>query len=542
MTLQQTQSDFLNNEQAQSLAKQAESHSWRALNIFTFYRVSVIAFLLLLVSADREHHFIVGGLVEIFFITLSSYLAFAFLCMILNFKHWLAFRPFVYIQFLFDILFTVILLHVSGGLNSGMSMLLIVTTVSASLLLSELKALLFPALATLLLLTQQTLIVLYRLEIPSQFPQAGLIGAACFAGSYIAVLYSQRLKETEQKSAISDINLQRMERLNEQIIRYMRTGVLVVDNQEKVQIINQAAWKALATPDLSGKRRLEQINPVLAEEYRQWRQNNHHKTKQFRARKNSPIIKPQFTGLDQDQGSTLILIEDRSLVAQQAQSMKLTSLGRLTASIAHEIRNPLSSINHAAELLIESSELCEADKRLSEIIHKNAVRMNSTIESIMQISQKKTPKPVKLALKPFIENFKNEFIQFNNASVTIELELAPDLPEIFFDPNQLEQVLTNLVANGSRYSKQTIGEEKVVIRVSKTNADTLTIDVIDFGPGVALESREKLFEPFYTTETTGTGLGLYLSQELCEGNQAQLHYKENSPQGACFRITVNYDS
>jgi len=538
MTLQKAQSNNLSSEQSQSVRRKTESYSWRALNIFTFYRVSVIAFLLLVMKTDKNGNIIATNYDDLFYLTLTSYLIFAFICMVLNYKQVLAFRPFVYIQFLFDIFFTVMLLHTAEDLSSGMSMLLIVTTVSASLLLGELKALLFAALATLLLLGQQVLILLMRLDMPSQFPQAGLIGAACFAGSYIAVLFSRRLQETEKASALSNINLQRMEKLNEQIIRYMRTGVVVVNKEDEVQIVNQAAWKALATPDLSGNRPLSKICPLLAEELAQWKNTPLYKTKEFRSARNAPLIKPHFTSIDQTQQSTLILIEDRSLVAQQAQSLKLTSLGRLTASIAHEIRNPLSSINHAAELLQESDALNDADMRLTEIIHKNASRMNSTIESIMQISQKKTPKPSPISLKEFLSNFKAEFVQFTNPKSEITLDVESDLPDIFFDPMQLEQVLTNLLNNGLRYSLEKTNQEKVLIKVRLQGDGIISIDVIDYGPGVPESAREKLFEPFYTTATTGTGLGLYLSQELCEGNQAQLHYKDTDEQGACFRITV----
>jgi two-component system, NtrC family, sensor histidine kinase PilS len=541
MSLQDAQLQELSASERAQLKQKALGYSWRALNVYTFYRISIVLFLLLLSTSNKAPGLLKLHDPKLFFLFLTSYLSFAFLAMIFNFKRIIPFRQFVYIQVFFDISFTIALVDTSSGVPGGLGILLIVSCVAACLLLSELKALLFPALSSIALLTQQITLSLSESVVSQHFPQTGLLGAACFATSYIAILYSQKLKEAELQSALDTANLERMEKLNEQIIRYMRTGVIVTNKQAEVKVINKAAWKALGTPEISENSHLRYVSQTLFKQFEEWQAAPGFKTLEFKAKKTAPLVKVTFTSLDNQHRFTLILVEDRSFVAQQAQSLKLTSLGRLTASIAHEIRNPLSSINHAAELLQESESLSESDNRLTTIIHKNAMRMNATVENILQLTQKKTPKPIHIELVNFVKNFIQEHNQFVNKELHFVVEISGEELVVFFDPMQLEQIITNLVVNGARYSKQVLGEERVLIKLYTDSLNNICIDVIDYGPGIDKEQQDKLFEPFYTTSSSGTGLGLYLSRELCEGNNARLESIQQENVGACFRLTMPAD-
>ena len=237
----------------------------------------------------------------------------------------------------------------------------------------------------------------------------------------------------------------------------------------------------------------------------------------------------------------LIFIEDIAELRQRAQQLKLASLGRLTASIAHEVRNPLGAINHAGQLLNESDSISQEDKRLTQIINDHSVRVNTIIENVLSISRREQSIPEKIDISTWLKMFKNELVsRYDLGKGSIKLETSEDKISIRMDPSQLQQVLWNLSENALRYSK-----EKPVL-IFSTGIDSETerpyIDIIDHGPGISDEIRESLFEPFFTTETKGSGLGLYLARELCEANQATLVLQSSSNKGTVFRIMFMYIS
>jgi len=236
----------------------------------------------------------------------------------------------------------------------------------------------------------------------------------------------------------------------------------------------------------------------------------------------------------------LILVEDYTPVTQYAQSLKLNSLGRLTASIAHEIRNPLGAISHAAQLLRESTDLAPSDIRMAEIIQHHCERVNQTVESVMQISRREPPKPQYLMLSSWLTEFVREYLHALNrpAEVTINCDYKELLVE--FDPENLQRVLGNLLDNALRHGKLATGLETARIEVDLDSTLQLCqIDVIDNGEGVPSPDQAKLFEPFYTTMSEGSGMGLYLCKELCEINNADLDYRLTRKGESCFRISMN---
>jgi two-component system sensor histidine kinase PilS (NtrC family) len=231
-----------------------------------------------------------------------------------------------------------------------------------------------------------------------------------------------------------------------------------------------------------------------------------------------------------------IYLEDISQIAYRAQQLKLASLGRLSAGVAHEIRNPLTAISHAAELLQESSTLSHEDARLIEIIHQQTERMNIVIKNVLQLSQKNNVRSEKIDLKIWLPQFIQEFDFDAARNITFSICNNPSLI-IEFDVTHLQQILTNLCENGLRASREASGTESVKIIVDiDPFLSYVLIDIIDVGPGVPEDKIPELFEPFFTTKVTGTGLGLYLAKALCECNNAQLSYFYKQGQGACFRV------
>jgi two-component system sensor histidine kinase PilS (NtrC family) len=239
-----------------------------------------------------------------------------------------------------------------------------------------------------------------------------------------------------------------------------------------------------------------------------------------------------------DNPDTLIFVEDTRQITQQAQQLKLASLGRLTASIAHEIRNPLSAISHAAQLMQESTELKSDDKRLANIVENHSQRVNTIIENVISLSRRSQATPHKFELQTWLEEFVKEFCQAHQYDADLILvRVDPVDLQVSADSEQLKQVLFNLCQNGMRYSEKHTGKANLALHAyqSATN-DLPALDIIDEGPGIPEDDRSRIFEPFFTTENSGTGLGLYLAKELCEANQVNLDYLVTDQGKSCFRL------
>ena len=248
---------------------------------------------------------------------------------------------------------------------------------------------------------------------------------------------------------------------------------------------------------------------------------------------------PRFAHLGKDNDSgTLIFLEDMAAVAQQAQQLKLASLGRLTASIAHEIRNPLGAISHAGQLLAESSHLDKSEARLTEIIQDHSQRVNTIIENVMQLNRRDRSNPEEIELNQWLASFVDDFC-LNEAILHSQIHHTPidDINIIRFDDSQLQQILINLCQNGLRHGDQDSRPQLWLQCGIIKESNTPYLEVIDNGKGIDATLAEHIFEPFFTTAANGSGLGLYISRELCESNQAHLNYISSPDSGSCFRIT-----
>jgi two-component system sensor histidine kinase PilS (NtrC family) len=299
---------------------------------------------------------------------------------------------------------------------------------------------------------------------------------------------------------------------------------------------NQSALALMGQMQEEGTTRLPD---ALLHHLVDWREDTQLRISPFHISQETPEVRVAFSAVrsDDPKGDVTIFLEDTGEIQQQAQQLKLAALGRLSASIAHEIRNPLGAISHAAQLLNESQNLDQADGRLTDIIHNHCQRMNSVIENVLELSRRKPPIPVRLNLSNFLDEFRTGFIESVDEAV-IEIDVKPRDTEVRVDKSQLGQALTNLVENGVRYSRES-GREPYVRLEGGVDPRTERpfLNVIDRGPGVPEDKLARLFEPFFTTEASGTGLGLYISRELCEANQARLNYQPQPEGGSCFRIS-----
>jgi two-component system, NtrC family, sensor histidine kinase PilS len=373
---------------------------------------------------------------------------------------------------------------------------------------------------------------------------AGTLGTLFFATALGFQMLSQRLRSSQQLAQERTADVSKLQNLNQLIVQRMRTGILVVDIDGHVKMMNQAAAEFLqaAKPRQQGDGAL---SDAVKAQLENWKRNPDVGSKPFRNADTGPEIIARFTALDHDAsnqdhtGDTLIFLEDSGQLAQRAQQLKLAALGRLTASIAHEIRNPLGAISHAGQLLRESPQLEGGDQRLADIVVNHAHRINNIIENVLQLSRRSPPNPRRIDLGGWLHGYIGEYQEGLSARAEISVQERSPV-QVNVDPEQLAQVLTNLIDNALRYSEKATGKRSATLVVSKCGKQLPQLDVIDQGAGIAERDQEKVFEPFFTTESGGNGLGLYMARELCEINQARLHYLRNDAGKSCFRISFSH--
>lgn len=442
---------------------------------------------------------------------------------------------------LLDVSLLSALFYFAGGTPSGIGNLLIVAVAIANILLRGRSGFFIAAVAAIGLIYLTFYLSLSDPAASGQYIQAAALGTLCFASALLVQGLTRRLMVSETLARQRAEEVANLEALNAQILQRMRTGILVLDPQQRVVLANQGALELLGQTSLAGER-LAPRCPELIKGLQQWKDNPTLRARNFKATPDGATLQPSFATLQHGTAQdTLVFLEDISQIAQKAQQLKLASLGRLTASIAHEIRNPLGAISHAAQLLQESEELDSADRRLAQIIQDHSRRMNLIIENVLQVSRRRQAEPQLLDLKYWAHRFASEFRTALPANQTVHVETRGSSLQTRMDPNQLIQVLTNLVQNGLRHSGQAHSQAQVWLRLFRDEASDLPIlEVLDDGAGVPADQAQDIFEPFFTTESKGTGLGLYISRELCESNQARLDYRTRDEGGSCFRIVFSH--
>src|SRR3569623_1758332 len=520
--------------------RRSRRQTWKPLALLNVYRL-VLSGLLAFIALTHIELTPLGEYHPLLFVAISvAYFLMALLFTVTLRARAPNFTLQLHAQLLTDIACIVLLTYASGGIRSGLGTLLVVSLAGGGMLLGGRMAVLYAAISTLALLGEESYIWVRSVLREPNFTHAGVLGGTFFLTVLVAHALARRARESEALAAQRGVDLANMQQLTEYVIQRMQTGVIVIDQNQRIRLINESAWHLLGFPVNPTRETLHTLSPELAHHLDEWQQQPDGEPQLVRPTAGGPELLPRFAKLGQGARSgTLIFLENTAALAQQAQQMKLASLGRLTASIAHEIRNPLGAISHAGQLLAESPQLDEGDVRLTEILRAHSRRMNAIVENVLQLSRRQRARPQELALKPWLQQFISDFCLTQNIGAEhITLDVNPPDTMVRMDPQQLHQILWNLCHNGVRYSMALDGAPRLRLRAGVTaDAHTPFLDVIDFGNGVAPDAVDHLFEPFFTTETTGTGLGLYISRELCESNQARLHYMAMPGGGSCFRIT-----
>jgi len=514
----------------------------RILSLVAAFRLLAGAALVLVATLQSDPLLLGGRYPTLFLGAASVYLVAAVaIALVLRGDRWNT-QTVAWFQLLLDIGCITLLVHASGGIGSGLEALLIVFVVASGMTLPSQWSYFVAALASLTVLAEQGVSYYQGASNATDFIPAGLIGAIMLVTALAVQPLVRRVSETEALARQRGIDLRNLAELNDYIIQNLREPILVVDERQNIRLVNQAAIDQLGLERIKPGEHLSNASANISDLLTDWRLNRLDtggETPSFLAADHTTLVNAHFAPLGNHDGDgpVLIFLEDASLLAEKVQQSKLAALGRLSASIAHEIRNPIGALSHAAQLLRESPELDPEDKRFTDIILTNSKRVSDIVDNILQLSRKEAAKPRTMHLKPWTEDFVREFVSTlelfeGQLSVTTDEEV-----DIRMDPGHLHQVIWNLCENAVKYASETAGGIAVEINYGRLpNNGRPFLEIQDHGPGIPANLEESIFEPFATGRVGGTGLGLYICRELCERNGGTLRYLSRAGGGSVFQI------
>ena len=504
---------------------------WKTLRYFGTYRLCVAALLVIssfyqipLIGQDRIPH--QSAIVGFYF--LANVALLAALCVYQR-----RFNRQLGIQVLLDVFVLTWLAHEGSGFRDSLCIMLLVTLAGAGLVSQGRLALFYAAVATVAVLGEESLRVLRHAADVADFFQMGLFCAGSFTVAICARVLASRVIANEELARKRGEALKNQIIISQRVIEEMQDGVLVLDREGRIRQHNPRIGQLLGMGNPAG-RQLSAYSTELALGFRNWRARGGSEPVLVRAPASGIHLCARFITTESSEGDVLILLEDLGRLREQARQLKLAALGRLTASIAHEIRNPLSAIKHASELLREESTRPD-DDRLLRIVLDNAQRVEHIVNDVLELGRRDRIYREIIDLGKLLPLFVEEFVVKEGVPASVVRIEISGPAVIVFDRSHLHQVLWNLVGNAWRYSKQGTGSVRLCVQ-DGDGGHHVDLHVIDDGDGVDEAHREQIFEPFFTTHARGTGLGLYIARELCEANGAQLELL-NSRAGADFCIS-----
>lgn len=530
-----------------SLSQHPLQDNYRLLRVYAWYRVALAGLLLGMYVSGVISNMLGAIYPGLYFYTVTAYgvIGLLTLARLMLLHHTPPSTGLIFAICLMDIGALTVIMHSSGGITTGLGSLIFITVAASSIFLQGQVATLLAALASIAIFAE-SVVNNYVREITVNPLAVALLGLLLFVTSLLFQYLTRRIRSSQQSAAEQAAQAATLQKLNEMIVQRMHTGIAVLDNVGRILLYNEAAARLLYLPIQADTR--DQLyfvrNPVLENVLHQWLENPLQRPSPLQLEDGSPEIQVNFARME-NSGNDLVLVfvEDMRQISQRAQQLKLASLGHLTANIAHEVRNPLGAISHAAQLLGESADLPEADRRLVSIIQSHSLRVNRIIENVLQLSRRQAAYPERRDLREWLVRFVQQYSQTQGKPVQIDLQLPEDPLPVYVDFSQMEQVLGNLCSNGLRYSEQHTGVAHITLQAYRHDKlDIPCLDIIDDGEGISARDRDKIFEPFFTTDAKGTGLGLYIARELCLANQASLDYKHAADGRSCFQISFPHSN
>ena len=521
----------------------------RLLRLYASYRLFLSCLLLWLVQFDFAPTYLGSDNPSLFSLTASAYIGINLISLPLFYlKRWQPSETALFAMLLIDIIAINLMTHASGGLAGSVAYLLMVTVAASATFLRTLLALSMVAIASFIPVSVSLSEFLLSSGDESGVVRSGIFGILLFATAVIFIFLNKRLTIAQELAKTEAQAATRLQQLNDLVINKMLTGIVVFDRAFRIEQLNERASLLLGSVDgeklLARGDSLTQMS-TLINYYRNWEANPHRQLPTYQASSSDIPLQISFSEIIGDNirdniRDTIMFIEDARTLSQHAQQLKNSSLGQLTSSIAHEVRNPLGAISHAAQLLNES-RLAEQDQKLVDVVLRHSTRVDKLVRDILQLSRQKTPQ-IEIAnihencllSKTHLEESK----QFDNPC--IEIDHSAQSVSAPFDSSQLQQVLTNLLENALRHSELQTAAPWAAIKFDyQQDMDLAMLKIYDRGSGVSSENRNKIFEPFFTTENQGTGLGLYIARALCEINFATLSYVYRGPSEHYFQIVFS---
>lgn len=424
---------------------------------------------------------------------------------------------------LIDIFAFTIMIDATGNINGGLTVLMATVVINGALILKKELPLLIAAIATIAILS------IALSSPPSSSRSYSLFSAGTWGILFFTIALVLRLLGTQLRKSIAETKqqqakIQELTEINKEIIEQLDIGLMVVGDDGMLKQLNPSAQKMFeieSTDFCHISHFLE-----LGEAIKQWRKNPFFNTETVQTPSGGELI--ILLQLSSNERDILIRLEDKSLIDQRAHELKLASLGQLTASVAHEIRNPIGAISYAAELLQESENLAAEERLFVDIIQRHQLRINKIIENTLSLSKAERVEQTQIDLGPFLKSYMAE----RPPETDLTLDYIGSIKPIDFDPLQLKQILDNLIGNAVNY-----GAPPIALSVKQSNLRTI-ISVADRGEAIPSSKRAKIFEPFYTEHKDGHGLGLYICTELCKANKSRLDYIPTADNCSNFQLSI----
>lgn len=519
----------------------SEKDSWSSIRLFLLYRTAISALIILLTFLDAVPGSLEFSNKQHFFMLALFLFAVNILLLPATFFRLIPFRQLVFGMVLADIFAFTFLMHASNGLQSGLGLLIIPSVAGASLLLPGIIAHFFAALATLSVFAEVGNGIVRGIYPAYDITLAGIMGLIFFAVALLAARMARNARVSEDLAKQRGRDLASLAQLNTHIIERMDAGIVVAGDDGRIRLINKASWQIFGKKIPAPPIHLAALSPGLYAGLSNWLRHQVADDHIYKAENpGGSDFEARFARIGSGKDiATLIYLQDISERSRQLQEMKLAALGRLTASIAHEIRNPLGAIAHASQLLQESKSLPTADHRLAQIVEKNTRRMNTLIENVLNLSRRKDPETRLFQLYPWLETVLEEYRQqYKLDDAQLALTMPVSRQKVNADPSHLHQVLWNLLQNAQIHAQP---ENELIIEVNggfSIKGKYAWIDITDNGKSITTDIADQLFEPFFTTGPSGTGLGLFLAKELCESIGGSLEYLYSVKKGSSFRIKL----
>lgn len=521
--------------------------TWRIVGLVNVYRLLAAGMLLAVHLLTLPAPTFGESLPRVFVQMCVIYFSIGALLSVAGRRYWPSRQLLVLVHTFIDTLAIAALLYASGGVASNLAVLLVLPVGGMVLLAERREPALIAAMATLGVLGQQIMAQLAGIAPISDYPTAGVTGVVIFVLALSVWPVANRLRENEARMRRQEIDLANLAQLSEYIVQHLRESMLVVDHTDRVRLINESAAQMLGEGQAVPGALLGEVSPPLLFRLSAWRRS---RTTTQDAESFGPMNSADGTTLLEahiaplglaEPAPVLIFLEDTGALAAKVQQSKLAALGRLSASIAHEVRNPVGALSHAAQLLAESPQLGSDDRRLAEIIHGNAGRISNIVENVLGLSRRAQPRAQAVNLLAWCRQFCAEFCstqQIDGGCLVIEAT-EPGV-EVMVDTGQLHQIVWNLAQNARLHGGAGAGNP-ILMRVGRVSGNGRPyLEICDRGPGIAAYDVERIFEPFCTRNSSagGSGLGLFLARELAEINDATLLYHARSGGGSVFRIVL----